>query len=109
MSKIELPEITKEVAKACTEIMVEYRRGIQNLAGAMQRMSKVSGLPPEICKIMLSGLSRNNVIDIRGYNRIPQKLVDGKMKAKAERFKKQKELEESRRKLYESSQTTDES
>ena len=109
MSKIELPEITKEVAKACTEIMVEYRRGIQNLAGAMQRMSKVSGLPPDICKIMLSGLSRNNVIDIRGYNRIPQKLVDGKMKAKAERFKQQKELEESRRKLYESSQTTDES
>jgi hypothetical protein len=58
---------------------------------------------------MLSGLSRDNVIDIRGYNRIPKQLVDGKMRAKAERFKKQKELEESRRKLYESSPTTDES
>jgi hypothetical protein len=74
MSKIELPEITKEVAKACTEIMVEYRRGIQNLAGAMQRMSKVSGLPQEICKIMLSGLSRNNVIDIRGTTVPPRDL-----------------------------------
>lgn len=109
MSKIDLPDISKEVAKACTEIMVEYRRGIQNLAGAMQRMSKVSGLTPEICKIMLSGLSRDNVIDIRGYNRIPKQLVDGKMRAKAERFKKQKQKWLEAQKLDESKQTTDES
>jgi hypothetical protein len=71
MSKIELPEITKEVAKACTEIMVEYRRGIQNLAGAMQRMSKVSGLPPEICKIMLSGLSQKQRNRYKGVQPYP--------------------------------------
>jgi hypothetical protein len=105
----ELPsEIDEAVAKDVTEIMVEYRRGIQNLAGAMGRMSKITGLPPEICKVMLSGLSRNNIIDIRGYNRTPQRLVDGKMRAKAARFKKQQELED-QRKLDVSSQTTDES
>jgi hypothetical protein len=108
MTKEIPPEIDETVAKDVTEIMVEYRRGIQNLAGAMGRMSKITGLPPEICKVMLSGLSRNNIIDIRGYNRTPQRLVDGKMRAKAARFKKQQELED-QRKLDVSSQTTDES
>jgi hypothetical protein len=71
MTKELPPEIDEAVAKDVTEIMVEYRRGIQNLAGAMRRMAKVTGLPPEICKVMLSGLSRNNIIDIRG-SRTPQ-------------------------------------
>jgi hypothetical protein len=53
MIKETMPEIDEKVAGEVTEIMVEYRRGIQNLAGAMRRMAKVTGLPPEICKVML--------------------------------------------------------
>jgi hypothetical protein len=37
-------------------------------------MAKVTGLPPGICKVMLSGLSRNNIIDIRGYNKVPKQF-----------------------------------
>jgi hypothetical protein len=74
MTKELPPEIDEAVAKDVTEIMVEYRRGIQNLAGAMGSMAKVTGLPPEICKVMLSGLSRNNIIDIRGYNKVPKQF-----------------------------------
>jgi len=74
MIKETMPEIDEKVAGEVTEIMVEYRRGIQNLAGAMRRMAKVTGLPPDICKVMLSGLSRNNIIDIRGYNKVPKQF-----------------------------------
>jgi hypothetical protein len=37
MTKELPPEIDEAVAKDVTEIMVEYRRGIQNLAGAMRQ------------------------------------------------------------------------
>jgi hypothetical protein len=92
MTKEIPPEIDEAVAKDVTEIMVEYRRGIQNLAGAMGRMSKITGLPPEICKVMLSGLSRNNIIDIRGYNKVPKQFSNSSQYVHGE-----------------SSQTTDES
>lgn len=104
-------EINDQTYTDMIEIMVEYRRGIQNLEGAMKRMEKITGLTKEICRAMLSNLTsrqhRQGATDIRGYQRTPKHLVDGKMRAKAARVKKLEEIEA--RKLSESSRKVDES
>jgi len=60
------------------ELMVEYKKGWANLENTVRDMGKLTGLTPEVCKALLRSIKRNNVTQIRGYSKEPQRLLEAK-------------------------------
>ena len=63
------------------ELMVEFRRGWRNQANAVRDMSAMTGLEPDICKVLLDMNKGLTVTQIRGYSKEPEQLAEGKKKA----------------------------
>lgn len=67
------------------ELMVEYRRGWRNEANAIRDMSAMTGLLPDICKVLLDMNKGMNATQIRGYSKEPKQLAEGKKRKAARR------------------------
>jgi hypothetical protein len=60
------------------EIMVDYKRGLRNIKTASAALALHTGIMPEFGEALLKSMSRNNVTQIRGYTKEPEKLKKGK-------------------------------
>jgi hypothetical protein len=85
MAKAKTQEVTDPYSPEVIELMIEYKKRWRNLPNAMRDMSKMTGLEPEICRVMLEMCKSLKVVEIRGYSKIPQTLVEGKRKKAAQR------------------------
>jgi hypothetical protein len=65
------------------ELMIEFKTGWRNLPNAMRDMSAMTGLEPDICKVMLEMCKSLKVVEIRGYSKEPERLVEGKKRKAA--------------------------
>lgn len=63
------------------ELMIEYKTGWRNLPNAIRDMSAMTGLEPDICKVLLDMNKGLTVTQIRGYSKEPERLAEGKKKA----------------------------
>lgn len=71
-------QINEEDAQKAVEIMVDYRRGLRNLQTASLALQQVTGIDPAYGEIILRNMRRDNVTDIRGYSKEPERLKRGK-------------------------------
>lgn len=67
------------------ELMIEYKTGWRNLTNAVRDMSAMTGLLPDICKVMLEMTKSVSVTDLRGYSKMPERLAEGKKRKAARR------------------------
>ena len=67
------------------ELMIEYRTGWRNEANAIRDMAAMTGLLPDICKVLLDMNKSMTVPHIRGYSKMPERLVEGKKRKAARR------------------------
>tara|TARA_R110002012_G_C11645659_1_gene611011 strand:+ start:1757 stop:2023 length:267 start_codon:yes stop_codon:yes gene_type:complete len=78
MVNIETPEMNDEDREAAVEIMVDYRRGLRNLKTASLALHQKTGILPEFGEIILQNMKRDNVTQIRGYSKEPERMRKGK-------------------------------
>jgi hypothetical protein len=71
-------DLTNEDAAKAVEIMVDYKRGLRNLQTASLALQQATGIEPEYGEIILKNMTRNNVTEIRGYSKEPERLKRGK-------------------------------
>ena len=64
---------------AVVEIMVDYKRGLRNLQTASAALAHHTGILPEFGAALLRSMSRNNVTQIRGYSKEPERTLKGKI------------------------------
>ena len=60
------------------EAVCDYKKGWTNLNNASAAITEISGLSPEIAQTFLKYMKRNNVTQIRGYSKEPERLLKGK-------------------------------
>ena len=60
------------------EVFCDYKRGLRNLNTGTQALAEASGLSPDIARVFLKAMKRDNVRDIRGYERTPEQLIRGR-------------------------------
>lgn len=60
------------------ETVVDYKRGLRNLKTGSEELARLSGLTPDIAACFLKNMKRNNVTQIRGYSKEPERLRKGK-------------------------------
>tara|TARA_R100000742_G_C4273188_1_gene92675 strand:+ start:1329 stop:1574 length:246 start_codon:yes stop_codon:yes gene_type:complete len=60
------------------EAVCDYKKGWTNLKNASTAISQISGLSPEIAETFLKYMKRDNVTQIRGYSKEPERLLKGK-------------------------------
>lgn len=58
------------------EIIVEYKKGFYSKQNAIRQLGKL-GFEPGISEAMLSAMKKDNVVDIRGYVKTPERLKRG--------------------------------
>tara|TARA_R110000823_G_scaffold170274_2_gene302786 strand:- start:791 stop:1045 length:255 start_codon:yes stop_codon:yes gene_type:complete len=64
---------------AAIETMVEYKRGLRNLDTGSKLLSLQTGLDEDIAAMMLKSMKRNNVTQIRGYSKEPERMRKAKV------------------------------
>tara|TARA_R110002167_G_scaffold7894_1_gene36911 strand:- start:117 stop:371 length:255 start_codon:yes stop_codon:yes gene_type:complete len=64
---------------AAIETMVDYKRGLRNLDTGSKILSEQTGLDEDISAMILKSMKRNNVTQIRGYSKEPERLRKGKI------------------------------
>jgi len=74
MAKIE----TKVDVTGMIDAMVDYRVGQTNMKSATKELQETTGLPVEVCEVLLKEMRRHNVTQIRGYSNEPERLRKGK-------------------------------
>lgn len=57
------------------ELFADYRKGFYSKENAIRQMVK-RGFEPHLAEAMLNAMRKNNVIDIRGYDKRPKYLKD---------------------------------
>lgn len=58
------------------EIFAEYKKGFYSKQNAIRQLGKL-GFETGVAEAMLSAMKKNNVVDIRGYVRTPERLKKG--------------------------------
>ena len=59
------------------EAVCDYKKGWTNLENATKEISNLSGLDTSIATAFLKAMKRNNVTQIRGYSKEPERLLKG--------------------------------
>jgi hypothetical protein len=59
------------------EVFIDYRKGMRNKRTALEALMKETGLEPEVAKVFLAAMKRENVTSIRGYSKAPKKKEGG--------------------------------
>tara|TARA_R110000822_G_scaffold6301_2_gene26761 strand:+ start:233 stop:478 length:246 start_codon:yes stop_codon:yes gene_type:complete len=60
------------------ESVVDYKKGWTSLESAANELSEAAGLTPGIAAVFLKNMKRNNVTQIRGYEKTPEHIVKGR-------------------------------
>jgi hypothetical protein len=60
------------------EVFCDYKLGLRNLKTGKAALAEAAGLTPEIAEVFLKAMKRDNVRDIRGYERTPERLIRGR-------------------------------
>jgi len=60
------------------ESVVDYKKGWTSLESAAKELSEAAGLTPGIAAVFLKNMKRNNVTQIRGYEKTPEHIVKGR-------------------------------
>lgn len=63
------------------EAMCDYKRGLRNFKTGTAELVEATGLSPEIAGVFLKAMKRDNVRDIRGYTREPERLIRAREEA----------------------------
>ena len=66
------------------EVFCDYRRGLRNIETGKRALAEAAGIDPNIAEVFLRAMKRDNVRDIRGYERTPERKViprEGKLVA----------------------------
>ena len=64
---------------AAIETMVDYKRGLRNLELGSKILSAQTGLDETLSAIILKSMKRDNVTQIRGYSKEPERLRKSKI------------------------------
>tara|TARA_R100000541_G_scaffold46618_1_gene53725 strand:+ start:799 stop:1053 length:255 start_codon:yes stop_codon:yes gene_type:complete len=64
---------------AAIETMVDYKRGLRNLENGSKILSAQTGLDETLSAIILKSMKRDNVTQIRGYSKEPERLRKSKI------------------------------
>ena len=64
---------------AAIETMVDYKRGLRNLDTGSKVLSMQTGLDEDISALILKSMKRDNVTQIRGYSKEPERLRKSKI------------------------------
>jgi|TARA_R110000796_G_scaffold49866_2_gene118471 hypothetical protein len=64
---------------AAIETMVDYKRGLRNLDTGSKILSLQTGLDEDISALILKSMKRDNVTQIRGYSKEPDRLRKSKI------------------------------
>ena len=64
---------------AAIETMVDYKRGLRNLDTGSKVLSMQTGLDKDISALILKSMKRDNVTQIRGYSKEPERLRKSKI------------------------------
>tara|TARA_R110002126_G_scaffold254266_2_gene397378 strand:+ start:615 stop:818 length:204 start_codon:yes stop_codon:yes gene_type:complete len=59
--------------------MVDYKRGLRNLDTGSKILSLQTGLDEDISALILKSMKRDNVTQIRGYSKEPDRLRKSKI------------------------------
>lgn len=59
------------------EVFIDYRKGMRNKRTALEALIKETGLEPEVAKVFLAAMKRENVTSIRGYSKAQKKKEGG--------------------------------
>jgi hypothetical protein len=62
------------------ELMIEVRTGWRNMANGIRDMQQLTGLSPDICKMLFDMNKSLTIPQIRGYSKMPAQLIEGKRK-----------------------------
>jgi hypothetical protein len=65
----------KEIAKAVTETMVDQKKGLRTRETAAKEIAKLTGLTPDIAKLLMQGNSGKTATQIRGYEKTPPQFI----------------------------------
>jgi len=60
------------------EAVCDYKKGWTNLENATTEVSKHTDLDRSVAAALLKSMKRNNVTQIRGYSKEPERLLKGK-------------------------------
>lgn len=60
------------------EVFCDYKRGLRNINTGKAALAEAAGLTPDIAEVFLRAMKRDNVRDIRGYERTPERLIRGR-------------------------------
>lgn len=60
------------------EVFCDYRRGLRNIETGKRALADAAGIDPNIAEVFLRAMKRDNVRDIRGYERTPERLIKGR-------------------------------
>jgi len=72
-------DLTEQENEEIIEIFVDFRRGLRTLDTASKALEKYGFVKP-VAEVLLKSMKRDNVIDIRGYLKMPEKLLRGKQR-----------------------------
>ena len=62
------------------ELMIEVRTCWRNMANGIRDMQQLTGLSPDICKMLFDMNKSLTIPQIRGYSKMPAQLIEGKRK-----------------------------
>jgi hypothetical protein len=79
--------MAKLKTKELIETVCDYKKGWKNLENASNEIGELGGLMPEIAAAFLKHMKRDNVTQIRGYSKEPERLLKGK-KGKSNELKR---------------------
>lgn len=60
------------------EAVCDYKKGWTNLENTSKKLLELSDLNPDVAAAFLKEMKRNNVTQIRGYSKEPERLLKGK-------------------------------
>lgn len=72
--------IDKEIASEVVETLVDLRRGMRNKQTATKEIVRLTGLLPEYAEVLIRETAGQNVSQIRGYEKTPERLIKGRDK-----------------------------
>ena len=60
------------------ESVCDYKKGWTNIDTASAELAELAGFTPDIAKVFLKNMKRNNVTQIRGYSKEKDYQIEGK-------------------------------
>lgn len=70
----------KKMAEDAVETLVDLRKGLRTRETATKELVRLTGLLPEYAEVLIRETAGQNVSQIRGYEKTPERLIKGRDK-----------------------------